>query len=245
MGLLAGDNADSDIRIIRSRFSDNGFGDGYSHNIYVNHVRSLTMRYSWSSWAHTGHLLKSRAATTLLYYNRLVTEGSDSSYEVDLPNGGLAVLVGNSIQQGRFGENGNLIAFGEEGDLMKASRLVVVGNTLVDDSRGAGNAVLLGDDVSGGVQIRNNVVVDFATLRSGGPARTAGNCVTTRPRFTDRDRFVYWLRPSSPCLDVTTTKPGTVRGHSLVPRAYYRHRASSLPRTDGGRIAGAFGTKPG
>ncbi len=63
MGLLAGDNAESDIRIIRSRFSDNGFGDGYSHNIYVNHVRSLTMAYSHSTRSVVGHLVKSRAAT--------------------------------------------------------------------------------------------------------------------------------------------------------------------------------------
>ncbi len=242
MGLLAGDNADSDIKIVRSRFSDNGFGDGYSHNIYVNHVRSLTMSWSWSSRAHVGHLVKSRAATTLLYYNRFSSDGGDNSYEVDLPNGGLGILVGNSVTQGPETENSSLIAFGEEGDVIAGSRLYVVGNTLVDDSTGGGTAVLLGGDVTGAVEVRNNVVVDFATLTAGAPASDAGNCITTKPRFEDRTRLAYWLRPRSPCRDVATTEPGQADGRSLTPRSHYRHPAGRSTRDDGGEIVGAFGS---
>jgi hypothetical protein len=241
MGLLAGDNPDSDIRITRSRFSDNGFGDGYSHNIYVNHIRSLSMTYSWSSRAHVGHLVKSRAVTTLLFYNRFSSDGGDNSYEVDLPNGGLGILVGNAVTQGPESENSSLIAFGEEGDVIADSRLYVVGNTLVDDSSGGGTAVLLGEDVTGQVEVRNNVVVDFAALTAGATAYAAGNCVTTKPRFEDRARLVYWLRPGSGCRDVTTTEPGQAGGRSLTPRAHYVHPERRAQRDDGGEIVGAFG----
>lgn len=242
MGLLAGDDPDSDIRILRSRFSDNGFGDGYSHNIYVNHVKSLLVSHSWSSRSHVGHLVKSRAATTLLFYNRFTSDGANSSYEVDLPNGGLGILVGNSIAQGPETENSSLVAFGEEGDLVAGSRLYVVGNTMVDDSTGGGTAVLLGAGVTDPVEVRNNVVVDFATLTAGAPAYAAANCVTTKPRFEDRRRHVYWLRPGSRCHDVATTKPGKAGGYGLTPRSHYRHPAKRSGRDDKGTVVGAFGT---
>ena len=212
MGLLAGDDPESDIRITRSRFSDNGFGDGYSHNLYVNRVKSLTMSYSWSSRSRVGHLVKSRAATTRLLYNRLSSDGGTSSYEVDLPNGGLGILVGN---------------------------------TLVNDSAHPGTAVLLGDDVVGPVHVRNNVVVDFASLTSGAATRTAGNCATSKPGFVDRRRLDYFLRTASVCRDVTTTKPGRAQGRPLTPRAHYAHPAGRGARTDAGAVVGAFGTVPG
>ena len=241
-GLLAGDNPASDIRIVRSRFSDNGFGDGYSHNIYVNHVRSLTMTHSWSSRSRVGHLVKSRAATTRLSYNRFSSDGGTSSYEVDLPNGGLGILVGNSVTQGPETETSSLVAFGEEGDVLPGSALYVVGNTLVDDSTGGGTAVLLGGDVTGTVQVRNNVVVGFATLTTGAPATTRANCTTARPRFRDRESLDYWLRPGSPCLRTGATPPGQIGGRSLTPRSHYVHPMRKARRNDGGTVVGAFGT---
>ena len=242
MGLLAGDNPDSTIRIIRSRFSDNGFGDGFSHNVYVNHIARLEMFYSWSSRSHVGHLVKSRAASTFLFYNRFSSDGGDSSYEVDLPNGGFALLKGNSITQGPATENSSLVAFGEEGDVIPGSALYVVGNTLVDDSGYAGTAVLLGGGVTGRVEVRNNVVVDFDTLTAGATAYAAGNCVTRKPRFRDRGDLDYWLRPSSACLDVVTTAPGKAEGWGLTPQAHYRHPMRHGRRDDAGEVAGAFGT---
>ncbi len=116
-----------------------------------------------------------------------------------------------------------------------------MGNTLVDDSRAAGTAVLVGTEVTGPVHVRNNVVVDFGTLVTRS-AVLGGNCSTTRPRFEDRNTTTYWLRPSSPCRRVTTTPPGSAAGFSLVPTSHYRHPTARLPRDDRGEIVGAFGT---
>jgi hypothetical protein len=240
MGLLAGDSPESVIRIIRSRFSDNGFGDGLSHNIYVNHVARLEMSYSWSSRSHVGHLVKSRAAETFLFYNRFSTDGGDGSYEVDLPNGGLGILVGNAVTQGRETDNASLIAYGEEGDVQPGG-LYVVGNTLVDESGTGGRAVYLGYDVDAHVEVRNNVIVDFTTVADPG-AVLAGNCVTTAPRFRDRRALDYWLRPSSPCRDVVTTAPGRAEGHGLTPLTHYVHPMRQGRRDDAGEVVGAFGT---
>jgi len=45
-GILAGHNRSSRILVEYTEFADNGYGDGLSHNIYVNHAREFTMRFS-------------------------------------------------------------------------------------------------------------------------------------------------------------------------------------------------------
>jgi len=73
-GILAADNPTSAIVIDSSVFADNGAGDGYSHNIYINHVSSFTLRYSYSTNARVGHLVKSRALRNYILYDRLTGE---------------------------------------------------------------------------------------------------------------------------------------------------------------------------
>jgi hypothetical protein len=91
MGILTSNDGVSDFLFESCEFSYNGFGDGYSHNIYVGSVNSLTMRFCYSHDAHVGHLVKSRARFNTLSYNRFTGEGGDGSYEVDMPNGGRAI----------------------------------------------------------------------------------------------------------------------------------------------------------
>jgi hypothetical protein len=42
-----------------SVFSNNGYGDGYSHNMYINHVNSFTLEYSSTMDSYYGHDVKS------------------------------------------------------------------------------------------------------------------------------------------------------------------------------------------
>src|SRR5690349_168157 len=99
-GILSGANPASDIAIDHTEFSRNGYGDGYSHNICIGAVRTFSLTFSWSHDARVGHLVKSRAATNNILYNRLTQQAGAGSYELDLPNGGLSRVVGNVIQQG-------------------------------------------------------------------------------------------------------------------------------------------------
>jgi len=41
-GILGGGDSKSDVLIEYSEFARNGHGDGYSHNMYISHVRSFT-----------------------------------------------------------------------------------------------------------------------------------------------------------------------------------------------------------
>ncbi|MCZ7439513.1 hypothetical protein O7598_24130 [Micromonospora sp. WMMC241] len=234
-GILAGDNPASDIVVEYTEFARNGHGDGYTHNIYVNHVRSFTLRHSWSHDARVGHLVKSRALVNDILYNRITGQGGTASYEIDLPNGGRSRIVGNVVQQGAKSQNPNLVAYGEEGSLNPDSRLSVVNNTFVNDL-GKGAVVLVGGAVSTKVLFQNNVSVGSPTQVSQSGATVVATC-SGDPRFVDPAGFDYRLRAGSPCVDAGRTPPA-----GLAPTAQYRYDLGRQARTvtGGGIDAGAF-----
>ncbi|MBV5347576.1 right-handed parallel beta-helix repeat-containing protein, partial [bacterium] len=133
-GILTGGDKDAELLIENSEFGNNGFGDGQSHNLYVGTIKKLTVTGSYFHHAKVGHLLKSRAAENHIFYNRLTDEtGGRASYELEFPNGGLAYVVGNQIQQGSQTENQTLISFGAEGYKWPRNELYLIGNVLADD----------------------------------------------------------------------------------------------------------------
>ena len=117
-GILAGENPASHILIENTEFAENGYGDGQSHNIYIGHIARFTLRFSYSHDAISGHLVKSRALQNFILYNRLTGESGTSSYELDLPNGGLSYVIGNVIEQGPLTENSTIVEYGLEGTLL-------------------------------------------------------------------------------------------------------------------------------
>ena len=83
-----------------------------------------------------GHEVKSRALSTVITGSRIQNNAGNASYEIDLPQGGNALIQGNVIQQGANTSNPVMIAFGEEGSLNPNSALAVRGNTVVNDKAG-------------------------------------------------------------------------------------------------------------
>ena len=95
-GILEGNNSTSDVVIIFSEFDHNGYGDGQSHNLYIGNAKSLTFMHNYSHHAVIGHELKTRVRQNYILYNRIGNEQQGtSSREIDMPNGGLAVIIGN------------------------------------------------------------------------------------------------------------------------------------------------------
>ncbi len=132
-GILANPNADSTVTIRRSTFTGNGAGDGYTHGIYINAVSQLTVTDSVFSSTRTGHDIKSRALKTTIR-NTVLDDGvtGTSSYAVDMPNGGVAVLDGLRITQGPHTSNTVMIAYGAEGNLHPTSSLAVANSTFIN-----------------------------------------------------------------------------------------------------------------
>jgi Right handed beta helix region len=239
-GILAADNPTSSIVIDSSVFAHNGAGDGFSHNIYINHVRSFTLRYSYSTDARVGHLVKSRALRNFILYDRLTGERGTDSYELDLPNGGLSYVIGTVIEQGTRTQNPNMLAYGEEGDLNPDSRLYAVNDTFVN-ALGRGDAILVGSQVTQPVLAENDVSTGSTAFVSQSRAQIRHDCITSHPEFNDPARYDYGLKPSSRCRRAGV-HPGAANGFSLTPRFQYVPIAGHTRRTDGGTIAGAFGS---
>ncbi len=179
-GILAGDNALSDVIVEFCEFSGNGFGDGLSHNLYINHVRSLTFRFNYSHDSRVGHLLKSRAHKNIILYNFLNTGNDNGSYEIDLPNGGPSVLIGNVILQGPFSQNSSLISYGKEGlSNPGPHELILSHNTLVN-RKANGTFLNLQTGVDKLVLI-NNIIAGPGALKNGLPlsSEEKGNLINT------------------------------------------------------------------
>ncbi len=239
-GILAADNPTSSIVIDSSVFARNGAGDGYSHNIYINHVRSFTLRYSYSTDARVGHLVKSRALRNYILYDRLTGEHGTDSYELDLPNGGLSYVIGSVIEQGSNTQNPNMLAYGEEGDLNPDSHLYAVNDTFVNDLH-HGDAIFVGPRVTDPVFAENDISTGSTAFVSQPGARTPHDCITSHPNFIDARRYNYRLTPNSPCRHAGI-RPGSANGFSLTPHFQYVPVAGHTTRTDGGTSAGAFGS---
>ena len=198
-GILTGADPDSDIVVRRSRFFRNGFGDGYSHNLYVGAVRSLTVTGSWLSDADTGHELKSRAARNTIVANRISDGDATASYSIDLPNGGLSLVAGNVIVQGPRSENPALVSYGAEGLSNASHTLWVVNNTFVN-RRSSGTFVALADGQPGAPAQQPARRTRRPDHRPGAaPAPTAacglGGFVDAGRRGLPADRVVPGRRP--------------------------------------------------
>lgn len=236
-GILGGGITEGvgDVTIENTEFSHNGFGDGYSHNVYVNHVAKLVFRFNYSHDVAEGHLLKSRADTNVVAYNRLTGEGGTDSYEIDLPNGGIAYVIGNVVQQGKTSHNPGIIAFGEEGPHANGTpdHLFVINNTVVNEL-GKGTFVLVGGSVATPAVIANNVLFGAGTACSQAAAALSNN-VTADPLFVDAPAFDYRVKTGSPCIDAGKD-PGVGDGSALAPVFEYVHPAGSTPRAAVGAL---------
>ncbi len=248
-GLLGPNDPNTDLIIENSIFDHNGFGDGYSHNLYVGRIRSFTMRFSYSHRARVGHNVKSRARKNYILCSRIMDENSGTaSYQIDLPEGGLAIIIGNLIQQGPMAENSSIIAYGAENANAGALRLHVINNTIVNERPGGGTFLHLRNGTTGTVV--NNIFYGPGTTWSGsGVTLTTSNNYVERsynnsPRFSNVAGFDYHLQKDSPCRDAGIPS-GMIDEFDLTPRYEYVHDALGAPRRNVGNIdIGAFEFSP-
>ncbi len=241
-GLLGAADPNGSITINQSDFYDNGAGDGYTHNIYVGAINSLTVENSTITDANVGHDIKSRAANNTIIDNT-ISDGPNgtASYEIDLPNGGNALISGNTIEKGANASNSNAISFGEEGNLYAGSSLVVQDNTLINDDTNNPTTAVVNRDAAVTAQVTGNQVHDFTYLTSG-PATASNNtdlatessvacyCAGTRIATPTGEVAVEALRAGDPIL----TASGQVRqirwiGHRSYAARFVRGNRNVLP----------------
>jgi hypothetical protein len=241
------------LTVEHSEFVDNGVGNGCNgagctHNLYIAGIDTLTFRFNWShaiatDTADKGHLIKSRAKANYLLYNRFTSEGGPDSYQVNLPNGGLAVLVGNVIQKSEDSGNATLFSWGEEGSLHPDTQVFVVNNTFVNE-RGSGTFIR----ASGATLVaHNNLFAGAGTLSDTGEL-SEDNLAGVDPGFVDPASYDYHLTEGSPAIGhgIPVTSGGSISLEAAYEYVHPLERAVRASVEDVGAFEfGTDVTEPG
>jgi hypothetical protein len=183
-------------------------GHGFGHNLYVGTIDSVTVTGSYFHHAAMGHLLKSRAKRSDIRYNRFTDEaGGRAAYEVEFPNGGEVVFVGNTVQQQRETSNSVMVSIGAEGYTWPVNTVTMVGNTLVNDHPHGGTFLRVSPGASR-VLTANNLLVGMGALQVTDPATQFNNQEArwrdlARPmredyRIASTDGRFAWRQPAEP-----------------------------------------------
>jgi hypothetical protein len=229
-GLLSNNDPAARLTLEGCEFSHGHREGRFSHLLYVGSIASLNVSACYFHHGELGHLLKSRAARNLVRYNRLTDEADGSaSYELEFPNGGQALVLGNLIEQGPATDNPLMISFGAEGYRSPAQQLTLVHNTLVN--RRPGDTALL--RVARGtvaLALHNNLIAGPGHL----PAE-AGWALGPNPQIGLADLQGYALPPASPLRGTAGPLPPDWR-----PTHQYLHpcrtQALSGPARDPGAL---------
>lgn len=238
-GILTSNNPELVLKIENSEFALNGYGDGFTHNLYVGAIARLSVTGSYFHHARVGHLLKSRAAVNHIFYNRLTDEaGGHASYELEFPNGGIAYVIGNIIQQSVQTENPNIISFGTEDYKWPRNELYMINNTLVDN-RPQGGVFLRIKPGNVIVKAVNNLLVGHGKLDSAGPGDYRNNFTVDWGEFELAAPEDHRLKRNSRLLG-KAVNAGQANGQSLMPDREYLHPRKTTRLNGPARHPGAL-----
>jgi hypothetical protein len=230
MGLLTSNDENAMLDVENCEFAHNMRPDGHNHNLYVGAIARVSVMGSYFHHARTGHLLKSRAAVSRVFYNRLTDEaGGSASYELEFPNGGLALVVGNLMEQGPQTENPYLISVGAEGYRWPNSKILLVNNTLVNRLAQGGEFLRV---MPGAQEIRalNNLLVGHGALESAGAGSYRHNFQADAADFANLPAYDARLKRRSALVGRGVgagSGAGTGDGQSLSPSREYTHPRST------------------
>lgn len=238
-GILSAGGADMRLDIENSEFGHNGAGDGRSHNIYIGEIQRLRVSGSYFHHARVGHLLKSRAAENHVLYNRLTDEtGGRASYELEFPNGGIAYVMGNIIEQGSQTENANIISYAAEGLLNRPNALYLVNNTIIDNRPNNGNLLMIVHRIPR-IVVMNNLLLSQRKFEIAHEAQLVNNLNVDWDPFAMAARYDFRLKPNASMVG-KYAQPPTLNDVTLVPQREYIHPAGSRSISGATRRPGAM-----
>ena len=181
-GLLATADPTGSITVRNSEFRDNGNGTiGLYASIDIGDVGAFTLSNSFLHTPKGAAQLRSRAENNVIVNNVIDDNYTDTSYAIDLPNGGNAIINGNSIQHVAWDGYTAILSYGEAGALY-AGRSVQFNDNLVFNGDPS-TPELLWSNHGAIITGSGNSVYGVATLGAGvNPAS-----VTVRPSAPNPD----------------------------------------------------------
>jgi hypothetical protein len=231
IGLMTPGDPGIVLEIDRCEFSglieNRNRGRALAHSLYVGAIDSLRVEGSYFHDGSIGHLLKSRARSSVIRYNRFTDQDGIASYEVEFPNGGLVELVGNLVQQGRRSENGTIVSFGAEGLRWKENRLMALFNTVVNDLNAAASFLTVHPQEAAAT-VGYNVLIGAGDLKLNGRSEAFTNVRAKKADFVDAGAFDYRPRIAAPWVGSASALVQPF-APDLLPSRQYLHVASTLP----------------
>lgn len=226
-GILTGNRQNIIVTIENSEFGYNGTRNGLSHSIYAGSINTLTLTGNYLHHANTGHLVKSRAKKSNILYNRITDESGWASYEVNLPNGGNAILMGNIIQQGRETENSTIISYGEEGYKTTGNNLKLINNTIVNDHPYGGTFIKTSPGTVKTFSL-NNLYIGKGAMQHGDKVDSINDKIANWEILEQPQRFNYELNKNGLEL-ARIKKPPEINTSKLdaLPSQQYLHPAGT------------------
>ena len=197
---------------------------GLYHLLNVGRIAKLSVSGSRFQQGFEGHMIKSRARETLISYN-FIHDGQrgGASYEIELPAGGLATIIGNVIGQGSESQNRVLVAYGTDGRPWDRNVLLVSHNTFINYKWTPAwflRVLNEGMPAEPDVVAVNNLLVGPGVFWLGAPGHFDGNRPATRGMLRDADTYAFELAPGSVWRG-SGVDPRRVGGRDLSPKAEF------------------------
>lgn len=232
-GILTGNDEKAELEIDSSVFGDAPrVVGGLYHLLYVGRIGKFSITGSRFLRGFEGHLLKSRARESHITYNLIYDgPGGEASYEIDLPNGGLAWVVGNVIGQSAATQNPVVVAYGAERRPWERNALYMAHNTLLNDRLiPAWYLRFWRDHLPESTQVYavNNLTVGLGFFSWGAAGHFEGNRFAWDSPLVDPSTLDFELKADSP-LRGTGVDPRNVGGQDLSPKAEFVLPAGTRP----------------
>ncbi|MFT3759442.1 hypothetical protein [Thauera sp.] len=225
MGLLTANFEDAELVIRDSLFAQAPRQtQPLPHLLYVGRIARFELSGSRFHQGYYGHLVKTRARHNDIRYN-LLYDGpfGEASYELDLPNGGVAHVIGNIIGQSANTQNPVVIAYGAEGRAWPENALYLSHNTMLSE-RLTGTWFLrtFTERLPPGTEILgvNNITTGIGTFTLSAAGSFKGNVPLPPGGLRDSDTLDFRPRATS-MLRWLTEPAGSLRGISLTPEAEF------------------------
>lgn len=231
-GILTGNDASTRLRIDDSEFGPAPQHSGrLHHELYVGRIASFEIEGSRFSSGFHAHLLKSRARRNLVRYNWL-DDGADghASYELEFPNGGVAVVVGNRIGQSARTTNMILVRHGAEGLVWANNHLIMAHNTLISRTP-LGTLVQVDHPSHTGVRLEANLFIGTRRLSVGTDAALVDNAFLPRSALATAQSTDWFA--DAPVLSDAISDPTLRPQRQFTPPSGERPVPTGTPRRVG------------